>query len=275
MTATSPRVLDLDGRRAPARAWGLELWRCRDVLRALARSDFHARYKRASLGIAWAVLLPLVQAAVLTLVFSRVVQVGTGAGFGAYVLAGVTAWGYLSSTLNTGATSIVDGSGLTDKVWFPRALLPMAPAVANLVGLGISTGLLLLLTPVLRGRVGVETLWLVPGIVLLVAFTVSLTMVLSALHVYFRDVRYIVQAALLVWFYVTPVMYPVSALGGLRPIIDLNPMTGVIAFWHAAAVDVSGPWLRPAVASVVVTLVLVVAAVETYRRRDRLFVDEL
>lgn len=275
MTATSARALDLDGRKAPVGAWARELWRCRDVLRALARSDFHARYKRASLGIAWAVLLPLLQAAVLTVVFSRVVRTGAGAGFGAYVLAGVTAWGYLSSTLGTGATSIVDGSGLTDKVWFPRALLPMAPAVANLVGLGISSGLLLLLTPVLRGHVGIETLWILPGLLLLVAFTVSLTMVLSALHVYFRDVRYIVQAALLVWFYVTPVMYPASALGGLRRFIDLNPMTGVVAFWHAAVVDVSGPWLRPVVTSVLVTLALVVAAVETYRRRDRLFVDEL
>lgn len=277
MTATTTpiRVLDLDGRPPRLRAWLQELWRCRDVLRALARSDFHARYKRASLGIAWAVLLPLVQAAVLTVVFSRVIRVGTGAGFGAYVLAGVTAWGYFSPTLGTAATSIVESSGLTDKVWFPRALLPMAPAVANLVGLGISTALLLVLAPMLGGHVGVESLWLVPGVVLLVAFTVALSMVLTALHVYFRDVRYIVQAALLVWFYVTPVMYPAKALGGLRAVIDLNPMTGVVALWHAAVVGADGAWLRPVAVSALITLVLVGVAVEVYRRRDRLFVDEL
>lgn len=268
-------VLDLDGSPATRASWLRELWGHRDVLRALARTDFHVRYKRASFGVAWAVLLPLVQAAVLAVIFSRVVRTGTGHGFGAYVLAGVTAWGYLSQTVGTAATSIVEGSGLTDKVWFPRALLPMAPAAANLVGLGVSTVLVVLLAPVLGGRLGPDTLWLVPGAALLVVFTVSLAMVLAALHVYFRDVRFIVQAVLLVWFYVTPIIYPPQALQGLRAVVDLNPMTGVIALWHAAVVDAQGPWLRPVAVSVAVTAALAAAAVEAYRRHDRLFVDQL
>jgi ABC-type polysaccharide/polyol phosphate export permease len=272
---TAAPVLDLDNRPPSVREWLRELARHRDVLRALARSDFHVRYKRASLGVAWAVLLPLVQAGVLTVVFSRVIRVGTGSGFGAYVLAGVTAWSYLSQTLGSAATSIVEGSGLTDKVWFPRALLPLAPAAANVIGLAVSTAILLLLAPVLGGHLGLHSLWLVPAAVMLVAFTTALAMVLSALHVYFRDVRFLVQAALLVWFYVTPVMYPASALGGLRPYLDLNPMTGVVALWHAGVVGADADWLRPVFVSVAATLLLVGVAVDVYRRRDRLFVDEL
>lgn len=269
------RTLDLDARPPAPRAWVAEMWRHRDVLGALARTDFHVRYKRAAFGVAWAVLLPLVQAAVLAVVFSRVLDLRGGAGFAAHVLAGVTAWGYFTQTLSTSATAIVEGSGLTDKVWFPRALLPMAPAVANLVGLGVSTVLLVVLAPFLGGRAGVELLWLVPGIVLLVAFTTALGMVLSALHVYFRDVRFLVQAALLVWFYVTPIIYPVSFLDGLRWVIELNPMTGVVSLFHAAVVGADGEWVRSVLVATATTAALVAIAVTTYRRHDRLFVDQL
>jgi ABC-type polysaccharide/polyol phosphate export permease len=269
------RVLDIGDQPPSARAWADEMWRHRNVLGALARTDFHVRYKRAAFGIAWAVLLPLVQAGVLAVVFSRVLSMRNGSGFGAYVLAGVTAWGYFTQTLSTSATSIVEGSGLTDKVWFPRALLPMAPAVANLVGLAVSTALLIVLAPLLGGSVGAGVLWLVPGLVLLVLFTTALSMVLAALHVYFRDVRFLVQAALLVWFYVTPIIYPASFLGGLRTLVDLNPMTGVVTMFHAAVVGADGNWVRPVAVTVVATIALVGVAVAAYRRHDRLFVDQL
>jgi ABC-type polysaccharide/polyol phosphate export permease len=272
---TGVRVLDIDDRPPSARDWAAEMWRHRHVLGALARTDFHVRYKRASFGIAWAVLLPIVQAGVLAVVFSRVLSVRNGSGFGAYVLAGVTAWGYYTQTVSAAATAIVEGSGLTDKVWFPRALLPMAPAAANLVGLAVSTALAVVLAPVLGGHIGPEVLWLVPGLVLLVLFTTALAMVLAALHVYFRDVRFLVQAALLVWFYVTPIIYPASYLGGLRTAVDLNPMTGIVTLFHAAVVGADGDWLRPVVVTIAATVVLVAVAAAVYRRHDRLFVDQL
>jgi ABC-type polysaccharide/polyol phosphate export permease len=151
----------------------------------------------------------------------------------------------------------------------------MAPAVANLVGLAVSTALLIVLAPLLGGSVGAGVLWLVPGLVLLVLFTTALSMVLAALHVYFRDVRFLVQAALLVWFYVTPIIYPASFLGGLRTLVDLNPMTGVVTMFHAAVVGADGNWVRPVAVTVVATIALVGVAVAAYRRHDRLFVDQL
>src|SRR2546421_12865375 len=100
------------------------MWRFRHLLAMLSRAEFHVRYKRASFGVAWAVGVPIVQAAVLTVVFERVVRTGTGADFGAYVLSGVLAWSYFSQTVTPGSTAIVEAASLTDKVWFPRAILP-------------------------------------------------------------------------------------------------------------------------------------------------------
>lgn len=241
----------------------------------LARKDFQTRYKRATFGVLWAVAVPVLQAVVMAVVFSRVIRVDTGVNFAAYVMTGILMWAYFAATLSTGSTAIVEGSGLTDKVWFPRAVLVIVPSLANLVGLGVSLVALVMILPFLGVDLGLRLLLLVPAALLLVAFTTGLTLLLAALHVYFRDVRYFVQAALLVWLYVTPIIYPKRLLGGLAPLADLNPMTGVVSLFHLATVGREPNWERPVLVSVVVTLVLIAAAVEFHRRRDRLFVDQL
>ena len=110
---------------------------------------------------------------------------------------------------------------------------------------------------------------------LLVAFTLALVEALSALHVYFRDVRFLVQAGLVMWFYVTPIAYPKSLLKGLATWVDLNPLTGVVTLFHMATVGGEDAWQRPVLIAVAVTVVLMVVAAEAQRRRDRLFVDLL
>lgn len=269
-------LLDLDDRPIPARTWLASLWGHRDVLAVLARKDFQVRYKRASLGVLWAVVVPLVQAVVLVLVFSRIVRLSAdGVNFGVFVLGGTLAFSYFSSTIGVSSTSIVDGAGLTDKVWFPRAVLPIVPALANLVGLGVSMAALIVSLPVLGVPIGPRLVLLVPACALLLTFTVALGLVLSALHVYFRDVRFLVQAALVIWFYVTPIVYPASLLGSLGVALDANPMTGVVGLFRLATVGPVGPWVAPVAVAVGVTVGLLAVGVQAHRRHDRLFVDLL
>jgi ABC-type polysaccharide/polyol phosphate export permease len=246
---------------------------------ALAAKDFKTRYKRASFGTLWAVALPLLQAFVLAFVFSRVAKFGGdigGVGFGAYVLSGMVAYSYFAGSVLSAATAVVDGSGLADKVWFPRAVLVLVPLLSNLIGFGVSTVLALALAPALDGSLSATTLLVIPGVALLLAFTTALSLVLSALYVYFRDVKFIVQAALLVWLYISPVIYdPAALLGRSAGWLDLNPLTGIIALFHAS-VGVEGvPVLRPVLVSLAFTVVLLVAGTEAHRRHDRLFVDLL
>lgn len=268
-------VLELNAAPASLGEWLREMWDHRGVTYVLARKDFHVRFKRASLGVLWAVAVPILQATVMVFVFSHFVHVGNGLPYGAYVLSGILAWTYFSSSLPTGTTSIVDGTGLTDKVWFPRAILPIVPCLSGLVGLSISMVILLVGAPILGAHLGVRILLLIPACGLLLLFTTSLTLLTSALHVYFRDVRFIVSALLMVWLYATPIMYPVTELGGLGRWLDLNPMTGVVTVFRLAVLGPVQPWHRAVAVSVVVTLVLLVIGVEVQRRRDRVFVDLL
>lgn len=270
-------VLRLDSRPEPLREWFGGLWRSRAVLLALAGKDFRVRYKRASLGVVWAVALPLLQAMVMAFIFSRVGRFGAGAGYSyaAYVLAGMTAWFYASMSISTSTTSIVDASSLTDKVWFPRAVLALVPATANLITLSISTLIVVVALPILGEPLTPRLLLLLPASALLVAFTTALGLALSALYVYFRDTKFMVQAVLLVWFYVTPIIYPPSVLGSAGRWIDFNPLTGITGLFQQAAVDAPVPSGRAIVVSVVVTIGLLLVAVPAHRRHDRLFVDQL
>jgi ABC-type polysaccharide/polyol phosphate export permease len=269
------RELIIEPRPSSRRVWFSELWAHREVFAMLARKDFQTRYKRAALGVLWAVAVPLLQGLVLAVVFSRVLRLGSTEGFGAYVFSGVLAFSYFNTTLGQSVTSIVDGSGMTDKVWFPRVLLVLVPAVSNFVSLLVSIAVFLVTLPVLGATPGPRLVLLVPAIVLLVAFTIGLSLVTSALHVYFRDVKFMLQAALLLWLYATPIIYPKELLGRLASWVDLNPLTGIVTIFHKASVGGDEQWVRPVSVSVVVTVVLLVAGLEAQRRRDRLFVDLL
>jgi ABC-type polysaccharide/polyol phosphate export permease len=267
-------VLELGPEPATFRAWLSDVAAHGEVLWMLAKKDFQTRYKRASFGVIWAVVVPFLQAAVMAVVFSKVVRVGSGHRFAVYVMSGVIAYSYFSSVLSIGSTAIVDGASLTDKVWFPRALLVIVPALSNLVGLAVTLVVLIATMPILGVAFHSQLLTLIPAAMLLIAFTCSLALVMSALHVYFRDVRFLVQAALMVWLYVTPVLYPKALLGGLAGVADANPMTGVVTLFHMATVG-DAHWQRPVLISVLVTLALAVVGAEVQRRYDRLFVDHL
>ena len=268
-------VLELDSRPVPWGAWVADVVAHRDVIGALARKDFQTRYKRASLGIAWAVLLPAVQAGVMAFVFSRVVRFETDASYGAYVMSGILAWSYFAATLTAATTAVVDNAGLAEKVWFPRIVVVIAPGLANLVGLAVSYVLLLALLPVLDADIGWHTLLLLPGLALVVALAAAFASVLSALHVYFRDTKFLVQAGVVVWIYLTPIIYPASLLGRWRPLVDLNPVTGAIEVLHLAA---TGEWTgngRALAVSLVTVVVLLAAGLSAHRRHDRRFIDLL
>jgi len=266
----------LEGELTPFPQLWSELWQSRELIAILARKDFYVRYRRASFGLLWAVGLPLFQALVLAVVFSRVVKVHTGSNFAVFVLTGMVGWTYFSNTLSVASTSIVDGSGLSTRIYFPRAVLPMVGVIANLYGYVITVVITLVLCPILGVGLGLHTLWILPATVLAVAVTAGACMVTSALHVYFRDVRYLVTAAVIGWFYLTPVFYPLRLVHGvLRAVVVANPLTGVVELMRAATAGADADWAKTVVVSVVWTVLLLGTGASLHRRFNRVFTDLL
>lgn len=267
-------VLEMSAAPQSTATWFRSILDHREVLVALAQKDFKVRYKRASFGVLWAVALPLVQSAVMIVVFSRITRAGdSGIDYMGYVLGGMVGWSYIAVTLPSATTAVVDGAGLTDKVWFPRALLVLAPMLANGVGMAISV-VIVLPVQLIRGELDLGVVLLVPAVVLAFTLVGAASLVLSALYVSFRDIKFLVQAGLLVLFYATPVLYPPSFLGSIGDYTRYNPFTGSVNLFQRAFTDVPVDGVAVAV-STVTALVLLVAGVQLHRRNDRLFVDLL
>jgi ABC-type polysaccharide/polyol phosphate export permease len=278
MTPVRPTPEDLlvvTSEPTPLRTLGADLWRHRNLFRVLAKRSFYARYRSAKLGVLWSVFLPLIQGAVLAYIFSHVVRVQLPYNFPIYVLSGMVGWTYFNSSLAAASTSIIDDAVMTTKIYYPRLIPPSLPALAGIPGYLISVVIILGLMVLFGVPLTVNLLLLPVAATLLVLLTILLSAFTAMLYVYFRDVRYLVQALLLVWFYGTPVFYSITMTGSVRPLVVANPMTGVLQltrfaiFGEATAVGESLLW---AVGAIVVLLVVVAGV---YRRHDRIAVDRL
>lgn len=266
---------ELHGERARLRDLARDVWRSRELLAVLARKEFFVRYRRTSFGALWAVGLPLVQALVLALVLSRFIRFRTEVAYPVFVFSGMCVWSFFSTTVSTAATSIVDGSGLSTKVYFPRALFPLVTVGSGAYGLVLSVGLLLVWALAAGADLWPRVLLLPVALAYVVLFTAALSLLLAALHVYFRDVRYLLQALLLPWFYLTPVFYPLVPAGYARAWIEANPTTGVVELFRAATVGADPGWTRSLWWSLGWCAVILVLAVRVHAHRDRIFADLL
>jgi len=208
-----------------------DLWRYRELFQVLAWRDVAIRYKQTAIGIAWAVVRPLVTMVVFTLVFSRLAKLPSdgGAPYAVMVLAGVLPWTFFSTALSDASNSLVSNANLIGKTYFPRLIVPAAAILAALVDFGI--GLL-----ILAGMM----IWfdVVPGwqivflpLVIIASLLVSLgpSLWITAVNVRYRDFRYVVPFIVQFGLYVSPVGFSSNVIPEKwRLLYSLNPMVGVI-----------------------------------------------
>lgn len=266
----------LTGDPTPVGQLAREIWNARDLISMLSRKNFFVRYRRASLGMLWAAGLPVVQSTVLAVVFSRVVRVETDVPYAPFVFAGMLAWNYFSTVTTACSTAIVDGTAMSNRIYFPRAVLVLNHVITNLYSLWINVAIAVVVALIFGVTLGPELLLLFPAVGLMVALVTSIGLLTSALHVYFRDVRFIVSAALSAWLFVTPIIYPLGEVpGSLGWLIRVNPLTGVAVMFRAAIVGPDPGWSTPVWMTLAWIAVLGTAAVLVHRRFNRTFVDLL
>jgi len=262
-----------------------ELWMSRQLIGVLARKDFLVKYRRTSLGLIWAVLLPAIQAIVLAVVFSHLigsshrlggVTGGRTTAYGVFIFAGMVPWSFFNAAFAAGATSVVDGTGLARRIYFPRAVLPLISVVTAVFPLLITAGILLVMEVALGPEPGVRTLWMVPGTLLVIALAASLSLFVSAAHVYIRDLRYAVAAGLIMLFYITPVIYGVDRLpNSVREVVRLLPTAGPVELFRESIGAADARWWTFVVSSCVWVFVVGVAGFVLHCRRDRVLADRL
>jgi homopolymeric O-antigen transport system permease protein len=251
-----------------------ELWPYRELLYFLTWRDIKVRYKQAVLGVAWAVLQPVLTMVVFTIVFNRYLGVKPPAGvpYAVFSYVGLLPWTLFSSSLSRSSGSLVGSSGLLTKVYFPRLVIPSAGVLGALPDFLISFVVLLGLMAYYGMYPGWQIVFLPPLLLLALATAFAFALWLSALNVLYRDVGYIIPFLVQIWMYMSPVAYPPPAHGPLRIIFGLNPMSGVIQGFRWALIGGEPPSRLLTVAIALVAVVLV-TGLFYFKRMERTFAD--
>jgi len=252
-----------------------EIWRFRELLYFLAWRDVKVKYRQTVLGVIWAILQPVIAMLIFNTVFGRFARMPSdGAPYPIFVYIGLLPWNYFASVLGTSTTSLVAGTNLVTKIYFPRLIMPMSSAIAALIDLFIASAVLAILMVYYKVPISPGVL-LVPVLILITMMNaVGFGIWFSALNVRYRDVQYAIPFLIQIWLFATPVIYPVSLLGEkYRFLLMLNPMGGVIeAFRPAILGHMPIPWTSLAV-STVVGLIVFVGGVYYFKRVERYFAD--
>lgn len=252
-----------------------ELWRYRELVYFLTWRDIKVRYKQASLGIAWALLQPLLTMAIFTIIFGVLLEVPSDdVPFPLFSLTALLPWQLFATALQRSSISLVGNANLITKVYFPRLAIPLSSVFAALVDFGVSFIVLLGVMAYYRFWPGLKILWLVPMILLSLLTALSVGLWLSALNVQYRDVQHMVPFIIQVWMYASPIVYPIDIIpeGIWRWLFSLNPMTGVIQGFRWVLLGTAPPDLTFLI-SVMVVLVLLFSGLFYFRRMEKTFAD--
>lgn len=212
------------------------LYAYRGLLRGLVRRDLQVKYKGSVLGFAWSLLHPLVMAAVYTVAFRFVMRVPIEA-FPLFLLSGLLPWMFFTSALGAATSSIVDNGTLVRKVAFPRVVLPLGAVSSQLVQFALMYTVIVPVALVLGVGVSPTLVAVVPVVLLQALFTTGLALLMATAYVFVRDARHLLDVALQVWFWLTPIVYAVTLVPAeVGRWLRWNPMLHFVTAYQDIAV---------------------------------------
>ena len=255
-----------------------ELYSYRDLFLILAYRDLRVRYAQTFLGVAWALLQPLVTLLIFTLIFGRFVKVDTGGiPYPVFALCGMVAWTYFAFVMNQSGNSILGAQEMVKKIYFPRVVIPLSKALVGVVDLIIAFFLLGVLLMYYQVPVSANVIMLPVFVVLAIVSSLAVGIWLSALSIRFRDFQHITPFLVQVGLYVTPIAYPghivtsnLSEVGAFM--FYLNPIAGVVEGFRWSILG-EGSFNSVSFISFGMTVVMFITGVLYFKKVERMMAD--
>ncbi len=251
-----------------------ELKKYRDLFYFLVWREIKVLYAQTILGFSWAILQPLVQITIFTIVFGKVARLPTdGIPYFLFSCVAIIPWTYMSQAMMQSSQSLVQGQQLLDKVYFPRLLFPLTPVLARLVDFAVSIFIIIAVALYYRVVPTWNLLFLPLFIVLMVSIPTGIGLWLSALAIRFRDVKHAMPFVVRMLIYTAPIVYSASSIPETyRFIYSLNPIVGVIEGFRSCLLGTAIPWsfIWP---GILTSFILLFGGAFYFKRMEWLFVD--
>lgn len=245
------------------------------------RRDFQSKYRNSLLGILWALLNPLAMILVYTIVFSQVMrtrlpEVDGTFSYSVYLCAGILAWGLFSEIVSRSQNVFIDNANLIKKISFPRICLPIIVIASALINFGIIFSIFSFFLIIIGDFPGIVYLAVLPLIFVLILFSVGLGITLGVFNVFFRDIGQFFSIFLQIWFWLTPIVYPLSIIPKkFEPLLQWNPLAPLIGGFQAVILEAQWPNWGSMWLSIALAFFLPVLGFSLFRKYLGEMVDEL
>lgn len=252
-----------------------EIWRYKELLYFFTWRDLKVRYKQTFIGVAWAIFQPFITMVVFSVFFGELAHIPSdGVPYPIFVYVGLLFWQFFSSALSDTSMALITNQAIITKVYFPRLILPISSVITKFIDFLVATVILIGLMIYYGYMPHISGLLILP-LLLIITFMASVGggLILAAINVKYRDVRYALPFFIQILLFLTPVIYPASLAGKYSFILALNPMMGVIQSARAALLGTAPiNWLLINI-SLAGTLVLMVFGIYIFKKTERYFAD--
>jgi lipopolysaccharide transport system permease protein len=262
----------------PQKGWRLinfkELWEYRDLFRFLTWREIKVLYAQTILGFFWAILQPLIQILLFTVVFGKIAKLSTdGIPYFLFSTVAVIPWNYMSQTMSQSSQSLVTNQMILGKIYIPRLAFPLTPVLARLLDFAISIIIILFVMLFYKIHPSWNLLLFPFFLIMMMIIPAGIGMWLSALAIRFRDVKFAMPFVVRMLLYTAPIVYSASAIPDkYRIVYSLNPIVGVIEGFRSCLLGTPIPWLF-IVPGIITSILLLMSGAMYFKKMERIFVD--
>lgn len=250
-----------------------ELYRYRELFFFFAWRDYKVRYKQTSIGILWAVLQPLLTMIAFVVFFGRFEQItNTGIPYVLFVYSGLLLWQLFSSGITDASNSLIESGSIVTKIYFPRILIPISSIFVRLIDFAFSSIILIALLFWYQISPSFSILLIIPILLLLYLLTSGIGIILAAINIKYRDVRYVIPFFVQLTLFLSPVIYASSHFGDKAIWMQLNPVTGIIESFRSVVFSLPFPYTSFLI-SCIFTLVFLFLGIVYFKRTEKTLVD--
>lgn len=237
--------------------------------------EIKQRYKQSVLGYAWVILNPFFTMLVMAFVFSIIMRIpDLGVPYPIYLYAGLLPWTLFSNSLTSASNSLVSNAGLLTKIYFPREIFVLSTILAKIVDFALACSIFIVFMIYYQIPINWNVLWFIPIFLIQQLFTYALSLFLAAANLFYRDIQYLLSLILLIWMYLTPVIYATEFFPAKYQIIfKLNPMAVIINAYRQVILAQGAPNLQSLGIALALSLILLAITYKFFKKAEGVFAD--
>lgn len=254
------------------------IWKYNNYIKGSVYRDFSRKHQNAMLGFAWSLINPLIMIFLYTIVFSEFMKMklDSNASYPIYLCIGIITWSFFSETINKGLNIFIENSSILKKNNIPKIVLPIICITNTAINFSITFSLFLIYLIIVDCWPGMVIVSTLPILIIQIILAMGIAVIIGLLNVFFRDVAQIMLVVLQLWFWLTPIVYPIEILpDNLAQKIHLNPITPLMIAYHNIYVSKTCPEWNTLIYPFILGVLLCVIGLKLYREKAGDMVDEL